>query len=272
MISLATTQRWMHMMDYHWTKEPSGQYMDGHEQDDVVMYQQTTFLPTMAELEWNMHTWKDGIEEARDTEPRPRNQRTVIWWHDECTFFANDRRKVYWVHKDQSATPRAKGEGASLMVADFVSADYGWLCSAAGDESTQVLFKAGKNRDGYFTNDDILNHAMAAMNILDKHFPHEHHVFVFDNAPMHLKRPDDALSARRMSKNPTKPKNPFFGVERNVVGNDGKPMYDLSGKLLKEKVPMGDGTLENGTRQSLYFPPGHPRAGVFKGMAQILEE
>jgi hypothetical protein len=25
-ISLATAQRWMHMMDYRWTKEPSGQY------------------------------------------------------------------------------------------------------------------------------------------------------------------------------------------------------------------------------------------------------
>jgi hypothetical protein len=30
-ISLATAQRWMHMMDYRWTKMPSGQYIDGHE-------------------------------------------------------------------------------------------------------------------------------------------------------------------------------------------------------------------------------------------------
>jgi hypothetical protein len=111
----------------------------------------------------------------------------VIWWHDKSTFYANDQRKVYWVHKDQKVTPQAKGEGASIMVADFVSADYGWLRSATGNQSTQVLFKVGKNRDGYFTNEDILNHANMAMNILNQHFPNEQHVFIFDNATTHLK-------------------------------------------------------------------------------------
>jgi len=53
-ISLATAQRWMHMMDYRWTKMPSGQYVDGHEREEVVMYRQTKFLPTIAELEWNL--------------------------------------------------------------------------------------------------------------------------------------------------------------------------------------------------------------------------
>lgn len=35
---------------------------------------------------------------------------------------------------------------------------------------------------------------------------------------------------------------------------------------------MADGILPNGQPQSLYFPEGHPRAGVFKGMAVILTE
>ena len=47
-----------------------------------------------------------------------------------------------WVHKDEKAVLRAKGEGASLMVADFVSTDYGWLISLDGKEETCVLFKA----------------------------------------------------------------------------------------------------------------------------------
>jgi hypothetical protein len=59
-------------------------------------------------------------------------------------------------------------EGASLMVADFVSADYGWLTSADGAQSTRVLFKAGKGCKGYFMNSNILNHATAAMDILNK--------------------------------------------------------------------------------------------------------
>ena len=37
-ISLSTARRWMYMMDYHWMKAPSGQYVDGHEREDVVTY------------------------------------------------------------------------------------------------------------------------------------------------------------------------------------------------------------------------------------------
>ena len=51
----------------------------------------------------------------------------VIWVHDESTFYANDRHVLHWVHSSESAKPYAKGEGASQMVADFVSPDYGWL-------------------------------------------------------------------------------------------------------------------------------------------------
>ena len=35
---------------------------------------------------------------------------------------------------------------------------------------------------------------------------------------------------------------------------------------------MADATFSDGQRQSLYFPPGHTRAGHFKGMAILLEE
>jgi hypothetical protein len=37
-ISLSTARRWMTMMDYRWTKSPSGQYVDGHECEDIVTY------------------------------------------------------------------------------------------------------------------------------------------------------------------------------------------------------------------------------------------
>ena len=35
---------------------------------------------------------------------------------------------------------------------------------------------------------------------------------------------------------------------------------------------MSDAQFNDGTPQPLYFPDGHPRAGVFKGMAVILKE
>jgi hypothetical protein len=196
----------------------------------------------------------------------------VIWYHDESTFYANDRRKTYWVHKDEKAIPQPKGEGASLMVADFVSADYGWLRSPDGTESARVLFRAGKARQGYFTNAEILEHAVKAMSILEKHFPNEDHVLIFDNATTHMKRADNSLSARKLSKLPTKEGNPLFGVETVKLSNEGKPLYRPNGKIEKEKVRMTDAKFKDGSLQSLYFPEGHARAGVFKGMLNILEE
>ncbi|KAI0718507.1 hypothetical protein C8Q72DRAFT_789107 [Fomitopsis betulina] len=50
-IGLSTAQTWMHVLDYCWTKAPSGQYVDGHEREDVVTYRDDVFLPTMARLE-----------------------------------------------------------------------------------------------------------------------------------------------------------------------------------------------------------------------------
>ena len=86
------------------------------------------------------------------------------------------------------------------MVADVVSADYGWLRSPDGKHEACVFFKAGKNREGYFTNDEILEHATKIMDILDEHYAGEDHVLVFDNATTHTKWADGALSACSMPK------------------------------------------------------------------------
>ena len=52
------------------------------------------------------------------------------------------------------------------MVSDFISADYGWLCSPDGGESARVLFQPGANWEGYFTNEDVLWPVDNAMDIL----------------------------------------------------------------------------------------------------------
>jgi hypothetical protein len=44
-ISLATAQQWMKKLDYRWSYTPKGQYVDGHEREDVVAYRQNVFLP-----------------------------------------------------------------------------------------------------------------------------------------------------------------------------------------------------------------------------------
>jgi hypothetical protein len=61
-------------------------------------------------------------------------------------------------------------------------------------------------------------------------------------------------------------------VEVTVRGENGKAVYGPDGKVLKTKIRMEDATFADGTAQSLYFEPGHPKAGLFKGMEVILQE
>jgi hypothetical protein len=128
----------------------------------------------------------------------------VGWVHDESIFHAYDCHQTAWYHKDTTPMPYAKGEGVSLMIADFVSADYGWLCSPDKKESVCIIFHPGKNQEGYFTNDDILAQADHTIMILLKYYPDEDHFFIYDNATTHLLQLADSLSALKMPRNPSK--------------------------------------------------------------------
>jgi hypothetical protein len=221
----------------------------------------------MEQYEQRMRTWVD--EHGWDL-PRGIIHAVVMWVHDESIFYAHDRRQTAWYHKEETAKPYAKGEGVTLMVADFVSADYGWLRTPDGKDSARVIFHPGKNREGYFTNEDILAQVEHAMAIVGQCYPDEDHIFLYDNATTHRSRPADSLSAIKMPRNPSKPDN-NFGVQINVVGADGKLVYGSDGKLLKQKVRMKNGRF-NGKEQEFYYPEGHQKAGLFKGMAEILTE
>ncbi|KIJ48013.1 hypothetical protein M422DRAFT_163090 [Sphaerobolus stellatus SS14] len=131
------------------------------------------------------------------------------------------------------------------MVSDFCSPDLGWLKSKDGKEEVCVLFKSGKNQDGYFGNDDLIKQTkhtnFAGTTTIA--------AFAFDNATTHQKQADDGLSACHMPKFP-------------------KHWYGKSGKCR-----MCNGVLPNGQPQSLYFLDDHPtKLGEFKGMEIILRE
>lgn len=133
---------------------------------------------------------KDGNEEQAD---RP-GRRTVLWSHNESIYYAHDRRKLRWVHESKTAVPMQKGDGVLLMVADWVSADYGPLRSREGSVEACIYFKAGKARDGYMDNDRFLESVRTACEIIKANYPDEDHALAFDNASIHLKRPADGLS------------------------------------------------------------------------------
>lgn len=157
------------------------------------------------------------------------------------------------------------------MIGNFVSADYGWLSSMDGSKLTQILIKAGKNREGYFKMQDILNHANSAMNILDMDYSDKDHVVVFDNATTQLAQEEDVLSVSKMVKW-TAAEGKNQGVTVSELDKNCDPVYNSKGKPLKMQVQMENAKFVDGTPHNLYWPEGHPCTGDFKGMAAILEE
>ncbi|KAJ7132033.1 hypothetical protein C8R44DRAFT_612585, partial [Mycena epipterygia] len=135
-ISIRTAERYLKELGFRWMHPKKGQYADGHERPDVVAYRQNKFLPAWSKIRVRMDSWShDNLPEIGPNLP---GRRVVVWFHDESIFYAHDRRRKTWYHKDAPAKPYAKGEGASLMVADFVSSRYGWLRSPESTRSARV--------------------------------------------------------------------------------------------------------------------------------------
>src|SRR4051812_45471123 len=111
------------------------------------------------------------------------------------------------------------------------------------NREARIFFKAGKNRDGYFTGEDLIKQVDQAIDVFDaKTNGFATGLFMFDNAPGHQRRAPDALSARYMPKNP----------HATWTHKSGPRMRPTS---------FGP---EN-THQDLYFPDDHPTTpGWFK--------
>jgi hypothetical protein len=124
---------WLKQHGFSFKNNPKGQYADGHEWQDVLNYLHKKFLLCMAELNSAFWQWdQDGQEELPVENTSTTEPHTIFWCHNKSIFYAHDCHKLQWVHKGETATPYAKGEGHSLMVTDFMSADYSWLCSHDG--------------------------------------------------------------------------------------------------------------------------------------------
>ncbi|TRM57266.1 hypothetical protein BD626DRAFT_616663, partial [Schizophyllum amplum] len=227
-------------------------YIDGHERPDVVA-DRVAFCKRWEGYEKRFVKFDNEGNEL----PHPagftvpgKPFRLILVTHDESTFYQNDQRRLYWQHSGTRAAPHPKGEGQSIMVSDFLTLDWGRLKD--GDEEARVIFKAGKNREGWFDADDLLAQTDRAIDIFEgrtKGFAQG--LFLFDNAPSHQKRAADALSARKMVK---------FAKPGWTHNNSGTRMRH--GYYGKDK-----------TLQDFYYPDDHPeKPGWFKGMEVIIRE
>ena len=128
-ISLSTAHRWLAKLNWQFGKKKNGMYIDGHERDDVVAYRQA-FVHRWADYEMRFHIWDNG---GGPLARSPSNLHPLILvTHDESTFFQNDERRTCWNHQDSRPTPKPKGDGQSLMVSDFLTAEWGRLLDGYG--------------------------------------------------------------------------------------------------------------------------------------------
>jgi len=51
----------------------------------------------------------------------------ILVTHNESTFFQNDERNMGWSHATSKSKLKAKGNGQTLMVLDFLTPDWGQL-------------------------------------------------------------------------------------------------------------------------------------------------
>jgi hypothetical protein len=132
-ISAKTALRWLEKLGWTYGKLKNGMYLDGHERLDVVEYRKA-FVERWMGYERRFHRWDDDGTEL----PRPNGFqvpggrfRLILITHDESTFFQNDERNTGWTHETSQSKPKAKGNGQSLMVSDFLTPDWGRLRDGA---------------------------------------------------------------------------------------------------------------------------------------------
>ena len=68
--------------------------------------------------------------------------------------------------------------------------------------NARVMFRAGKNRGGWFSSEDLLLQVDDAISVFEGRAPFSTGLFLFDNAPSHQKHASDALSACKLPKGP----------------------------------------------------------------------
>ncbi|KAF8804558.1 hypothetical protein BYT27DRAFT_7259039 [Phlegmacium glaucopus] len=136
------------------------------------------------------------------------------------------------------------------MASEFLMVEWGWLTDS--DKEAQIIFKAGKNQDGWFSGEDLLKQVDKAIDIFEgRTNGFATGLFLFDNAPSHQKCAPDALSAQKMPKNP----HPTWTHHK-----EGPKMCTTR---------FG----EDQKIQDLYFNHNHPTMpGWFKGMEVIIQQ
>lgn len=221
-ISAETGRKWMHELGFEVKHVKKCTFVDGHEREDVVEYR-NIFLRRMITLGF-LHPRNAPTEEAKEVLQRMDLEcsrpdlldKTVIFFHDESTFQANDDQKTFWGTKDTYVI-RPKSRGSGIMVSDFIDEYNGYLGltadeyeNAKKDDPTirmqaRSLLEYGEAREGYWTSDKFMEQLEKAVKIAEVKYPKQDGwrlVWIFDHSSCHAAMADDALDVSQMNVKP----------------------------------------------------------------------
>lgn len=185
-VCTSTMSIWLHEMGFSYKQFSKGVYFDGHERDDVVE-DRKAYLAELAIYSQRMWT-------SHSPAPNPLCRPVIRVFHDESTFYANADQTFHWTDGSRQAL-KQKSLGQAIMVSDFVD-EVGGLLEFAGEQARLLL---EHQTDGYFNNDMLLVQVGKAIDMFEDKYPIAQGIFIFDHAPSHMKKPEDALNVDRMN-------------------------------------------------------------------------
>ena len=217
-ISVETARHWLHELGFEVLTAKKGCFVDGHERADVVEYRQK-FLRKMVGLGF-LNQSNAPTEDAKSALPSDLRypvqtviDKTVVLFHDESTFQANEDQSTFWGTKGTTVMkPKSKGSG--IMVSDFIDEINGYLCltqeeyrrAREVDPTMQMeartLFEYGEAKEGYWTSDKFVRQMRKAIKIAEFKYPKKDgwkHVWIFDHSSCHAAMADNSLDVSKMN-------------------------------------------------------------------------
>ena len=187
-ICIATASLWMHDLGFTYKQFSKGVYFDGHEREDVVK-QRDLYLEKLT-----LH----AATECGFPIPLPQIHavaQSLGYTMMSPRFMQTQTKRSTGLMAQNKHSNRSLDLGQALMVSDFVEEVGGFL--QYREEKARLLLE--HQTDGYFANNMLIDQVRRAIPIFEKKYPVAQGLFIFDHAPSHMKRPDDALNAERMN-------------------------------------------------------------------------
>lgn len=193
--------------------------MDGHERTDVVEDRQK-FLRRMVALgcfnadNTPTKAAKLSLPSGLHCPEKAITDKTVIFFHDESMFQANEDQSTFWGAKG-TVVIKPKNKGASI-ISDFIDERNG-LCltqeeytrAREADSSVcmeaRCLFEYGEAKEGYWTSVKFVQQMRVAIKIAEIKYPKSEgwkHVWIFDHSSCHAAMAEDSLDVSKMNVNP----------------------------------------------------------------------